>query len=603
MTHSPGLAQKSAYALPLAVRMCETLRGAGGAVLKCANIQKHKIDILKPDGFKQDLLSLLVASFAINILSLALPVMTLQVYDRILPNPGTGTLPVLITGVCLAVFLESCLRLSRSYVLGRSSAAYEHRMACNAISKILNADLSKIGSYGIGEHLHRMACVGKLKDFYNGYAITVLTELMFVPLFFGLIVYIGRGIAIVPAAVLCAFVIVSIWRGKHLRAALKQREIVDDKRFNFLIESLEGVHTLKAFSLEKFFERRYEALEEDSTFENYNVTQETAATFNSGTIFSHLMVASVITSGAWFVLHGMLTTGGLIATMLLSGRIMQPVQKALALWARYQDYVLAREHIENLFSTPQQTIVERSSTLPRAQDGTLVLSQVSFRYHNDPDFLFHDITLEIKRGDAVLISGEHGAGKTTLLDLISGIYPPSGGEILVDGENINTYAPDELVHHIGFIRTSPLIFRGTIRDNITCFGQTNESKAQEVCALLNVDRDVAKLPGGFDTFLSGNNTDNIPVGLQQRISMARVLATKPRILLFDNAERSLDKEGYATIYSLLARLKGTVSMVLISDDHNLHALADRHYVLQANTLLETPIPSKGNVSLYKELYL
>src|SRR5690606_30689878 len=112
--------------------------------------------------------------------------------------PGTGTLPVLITGVCLAVFLEAVLRLARAYVIGRSGATYEHRMACEAMHKTLNADLSKTGSYGVGEYLHRMGSVGKLKDFYDGYALTALAELAFVPLFFGLIVYIAQALALVP---------------------------------------------------------------------------------------------------------------------------------------------------------------------------------------------------------------------------------------------------------------------------------------------------------------------------------------------------------------------------------------------------------------------
>lgn len=564
----------------------------------------YKKDMLKPDGFKQSSYALLSSTLAINILSLALPVMTLQVYDRILPNPGTGTLPVLITGVCLAIFLEACLRLARAYVLGRTGAAYEHRMACNAMEKVLGADLNKMGSYGIGEHLHRMASVGKLKDFYNGHSLTVFVELSFVPWFFALILYIGGPLVLVPAAILGVFVCFSLMNGYLLRDALLRREKADDRRFNFLIESLEGVHTLKAFALEKFFDRRYERLEEDSTLENFNVTKETARTFNTGAIFSHIMVASVISAGAWCVLNGMLTTGGLIAILLLSGRIMQPVQKALALWARYQDYKLARKNIEELFHTPQQEILPRDGDAQILADGQLEIRDMSFQYSADDQPILKNLNLELKRGETVLISGAHGSGKSSLLNLIAGIYQPTSGEIFVDGEDIRTYAPEELVKHVGYIRTQAMIFRGTIRDNITCFGQTRESQAKEVAALLDVDKDVAKLPGGFDTFLSGNNTDSIPPGLKQRIAMVRVLATKPRLILFDNADRTLDKEGYAMIYSLLARVKGKASMILISEDLNIRGLASRHYELVDGTLSEkTDKKSLGNITPYKELRL
>ena len=561
-------------------------------------------DILKPDGFRQNVCSLLLSTLAISILSLALPVMTLQVYDRILPNPGTGTLPVLITGVCLAICLEALLRLSRSYVIGRAGAAYEHRMACKAMGKVLGADLSKMGSYGIGEHLHRMGSVGKVKDFYNGYALSVVAELAFVPLFFGLIIYIARDLAFVPAVILALFTVVSLWKGYRLRRALHNREKADDSRFNFLIESLEGVHTLKAFALEKFFERRYEKLEEFSTLENYNVTQERARTFNVGAIFSHLMIACVISAGAWYVLQGQLSTGGLIATLLLSGRIMQPVQKALALWTRYQDYSLARTHLEDLFKTEQQKIINRETLVEVAPDGRLELYDLTFRHRYEQAPILNTINLKMERGDCVLISGPHGCGKTTLLNLIAGIYPPAGGEIKIDGENINTYKPEELVNHVGYVRTNAMIFRGTIRDNITCFGQTKEVQAKEVAALLNVDKDVAKLPGGFDTFLNGNSTDSIPPGLKQRIAIVRVLATKPRLILFDNADRSLDKEGYAMIYSLLARLKGKASMILVSDDRNICGLAERHFVIENGEFTQSQKSlAQNNVRPYKELRL
>ena len=219
--------------------------------------------------------------------------------------------------------------------------------------------------------------------------------------------------------------------------------------------------------------------------------------------------------------------------------------------------------------------------------------------------ILENINLELRRGEAVLISGVHGCGKSTLLNVMAGIYPVEDGRVMVDGQRIQGYRSEDLVRHIGYVRSNPLIFRGTIRDNITCFGQTNERQAREVAALLNVDKDVAALPSGFDTFLSGNDTDNITQGLKQRIAIVRVLATRPRIILFDNADRALDKEGYAMIYSLLARIKNKVSMVIVSDDRNLRGLTERHYRLENASLVEVDEQSteKSNVRPYKELRL
>ncbi len=561
-------------------------------------------DVLLPEGYKSNAFSLILSTVAINILGLSLPIMTLQVYDRVLPNQGSGTLPVLVTGVCLAIVLEACLRLSRAYVTGRSGATYEHMIANGAMQKILNADLSRMGSYGVGEHLHRLASVSKLKDFYNGNSLITLTELLFVPIFLGLILYISGWLVAVPLVAIVIFAFLSFVKGFHLRDALHAREVADDKRFNFLIETLEGIHTVKSFSLERQFERKYETLEELSTRENYAVTQERAGIFNTGSIFSHLMVVCVISIGAWLVLSHSLTTGALIATLLLSGRVMQPVQKALALWVRYQDYSLAHKNITSLFDTPQQQIANADSNYNSSSNGELEINNLCFRFLDDESNILNKLDLKVDQGDVALINGAHGSGKTTLLNLIAGVYPPTEGEIIVDQNNINKYTPEKLTRHIGYIKTRGVIFRGTIRDNITCFGQSENEKVKEIAALFEVDRDVAKLPGGFDSFLNGDNTDNIPAGLKQKISIVRVLASKPRIILYDNADHSLDKKGYIMMYNLLARLVGMASMVLVSDDANISNLAKSRYELRNGVLQR--IEKKETSSVihpYRELKL
>ncbi len=567
-------------------------------------LNKKQVDPLWPEGFRQHLASLLLSTLAINVLSLALPVMTLQIYDRILPNSGSGTLPVLTTGVCIAVALEVLLRLSRVYIIGQNGAIYEHRMACTAMSKVLNADLSKMQTRGVGEHLHHMSSVSKLKEFYNGHAMTTLAELAFVPFALALIGYIAGWLVMVPVCVLTLFTFISICNGHHLKRTLQGREETDDKRFNFLIETLEGVHTVKALALEKYFERRYEALEEASVQANYAVTQQTANTFNSGAIFSHIMIAGVITIGAWAVLSGDLTTGSLIATLLLAGRVMQPVQKALALWTRYQDYQLARSCATDLMETIQQEVVHREHDSPVLREGRLELKNVSFHYAGQNQPIIEHISLSLQQKQAILISGDHGCGKTTLMKLIAGIYPASEGKIHIDGEPVGTYQSSELAHHVAYVCARPVIFRGTIRDNITGFGQIPEVKAKEIAALMGLEKDISRLPGGFDTFLSGNETDSIPPGLKQRIAIVRALATRPKLILFDNADLALDKDGYNTMHTLLARLKGKASMVIVSDDYNIRSLTDKHYLLKDGQLLEDRTPDVTSyIRPYQELAL
>lgn len=333
------------------------------------------------------------------------------------------------------------------------------------------------------------------------------------------------------------------------------------------------------------------------------MTEDSARAFDTAAIFSHLMVAGVIGAGAIFVLHGMISTGALIATILLSGRIMQPVQRALSLWAKYQDYTLSRQKVESVFEVPLHASAPAEEAAP-AREGTLSMDNVSFRRSDSSPWLLRDVKLTLERGDCICLESGHSPSMSAFLDILSGLYAPTSGAVTVDGLNILRYPSRQLINHVGYIQNEGMIFRGTIRDNLNCFGQIPDEQVREMAALFQIDRDIAGLPAGFDTFLNGNATDAIPPGLKQRISMVRVLAPKPRIILFDNADRSLDRDGYNLVYNLLSRLIGKATLVISSEDHNLISNASRVFRFDNGSLVETTSAKTIRKSpTYKELSL
>lgn len=535
---------------------------------------------------------LVLGTVAINILALALPIMTLQLYDRVLPNPGSGTLPVLLTGVCIALTLETILRLVRGRLLLWSGAAWEHRVSCAAMEHFMYADISATQTIGIGAQIGRMSAIRRLKDFYNGYTQTVWCELAFVPIFLALIAYIAGFLVFVPISILLVFIAISMAYGQALRQTLNDRDIADDTRYSYLVETLEGIHTLKSLGAEQNTIRKYESLEEISTLNHYDVSKRMGTMFNTGAIFSNLMLTAVICGGALMVLQGHMSSGALVATILLSGRVMQPVQRALALWTRYQDFQVAQEKAATIFNTP---LVIPSISNPddhTPMQGRLDAQRLSFKTHNSDIWLFQNANLHINPGDVLSLIGPRGSGKTTLLEIIAGIYPPTSGTLRIDDRDAYSFSPEERAQHVGYIATEGVIFRGTVRDNLTAFGLIPEEKVREIAHLLGVDADISRLPAGFDTFLYGNTSDTLSPGLRQRIAIVRALAPKPRLILFDNADRALDNQGYNLVYRLLARLKGKASMIIVSDDKNMRALSTHYALLQDTQLITTTNPTK-----------
>ncbi len=547
---------------------------------------------------------LILASLTINLLALALPIMTLQVYDRILVSENIGTVRVLAAGVCVVIVLDGILRLVRSYVVNWASAAYEHCIACNSMRHMLAAELSALERQGTGEQVQRMGSIGKLRDFFSGQALITLIDLPFVLIFLALISYLAGYLVFVPIVLLVLFALVAWHLGLNLKRALIRREKIDESRMGFIIETLNGIHTVKSLGLEAMFQRHYEQLQAQSSLANYRVAKESNTASNYGALFTQGMIIGIIGFGAPMAMQGGLTLGTLIACVLLSGRIMQPIQRALGVWTRFQDFQLARVSVGKTFELPALTRVGAEAL--GNKDGKLELNDLTFSYGPDEPILFDHLSLRLERGQSISVSGDHSSGKTTLLKLMAGLYGPTQGSILINGVAATQYPARELIKHIGYLAMEGTIFRGTIMENLTAFGEIPEKNSYELIGLLGMDKEIAKLPAGFETKLEGSTADPIPPGLKQRIAIARVLAYKPRVLLFDNADRALDKEGYNQLYRLLARLKSKITMVIVTDDRNILRLAKNEYVLTDGKLVERAFSDDSkihDVLPYQELRL
>jgi len=550
--------------------------------------------------FRVNLFHLVLSSLVVNLLALAMPIMMLQTYDRILPNHGYGTLTLLVFGVITAVSLEMLLRIARSYLTSWSGAVFEHKTACRAMSHILRSPMQRFEEQGSGTYLQKMASISRLRGFYSGQALLTIVDLPFIFIFLFLIWYIAGNLVYVPLGLFGGFSLLAWYVGYTLRRQVSEQDFSNKIRYNFIIETLSGIHSLKGLGLEKFFLRRNDRLQSRISLAHYQVALTNNIALSTGMLFSQVMTVAVVSFGALKVIHGEMGTGGLAACVLLSGRIMQPVQRALSLWTRFQSFFIDRRELQDIFSLP--TIDYSQTRKIRKPEGRLVFRNVRFGYEPDGPPLLRNLDMELSPGDSLAISGSAGSGKTTILHLITGLLKPDKGEILVDGAPPHLVNPAILATHVGYLPEKGTIFYGTIRENLTFFGSTNEEDAMIAARLLGIDDAVAVLPAGYETRLTDNVTDPIPPGLKQRIAIARVLANKPRIILFDNADRGLDRHGYNLMFKLLGRLKPRTVMIIISDDRNILRLADREFFLHRGRLQETaPADSKiHNILPFRE---
>lgn len=535
---------------------------------------------------KANAFDLAVASLFLNILGLAMPMSLLQVYDRILPNKSTGTMILLLLSVLGALALESLLNFGRSWVTGWIGARFEHKASCEALRRLTMTSIDNFEKEGSGVHLERMNSLATVREFYAGQALLTILDLPFALLYLGLVALMGGYLVLVPLFLLAAFGFAAMKVGHSLRGAIQKRISADDRRFNFIIEVLGGIHSVKAMSMEAQMVRRYERLQESCAESYHGVALKSANALGVSSFFSQMTTIAVAAFGSLVVIDGNMTTGGLAACSLLAGRAMAPLQKALGVWTRFQTFLLARERLEEIFKLP----MEAAGNLPKMESvrGRLELEEVSFRFGDKAPDIISDASISIQEGECIAILGGNGSGKTTLLTLMQGAIQPKTGRVLIDGLDVTQYDPQSVRDKIAYLPQMGVLFQGTILQNITMFRPELDDVAVETAALLGLDEVVATMPMGFDSSVGDGAYDSLPRGIKQRIAIARALVKNPRIVLFDEANTAVDGAGDNFLRVWLERAKGKRTLVLVTHRPSLVKLADRVFDLDQGRLTSRP---------------
>jgi ATP-binding cassette subfamily C protein LapB len=526
----------------------------------------------------------LVIALMLNILSLAIPIMMLQVYDRIIPHQSYGTLSLLTLGVFVALALDATLRVVRSWLVGWTAASNEHVASCAAVDHFNRSDLTAFEKISPGEHMQNLNALGRLREFYSGQALTALIDLPFAVIFLALVAYLGGWLVLVPLILLAVFALCARTAGLRLKKALEQRHDADDKKSSTVVSILSGIHSVKALGLESTLMRQYEDVQEKVSKESFRVAMASGIASTLGSTFGQLSLILTAAAGCLMVINSDLSVGGLSACTLLAGRAIQPIQRVLGTWLRLQDLSIARTQAQNLFALPARELVHKRSA-PYFL-GNIFLDRVTFGYTPDGPSLLKNISIDVKSGRSVAITGTKSSGKSTLLQLIAGTLSPSSGSVLIDEINPAEYSMSDLIGQVGYLPQEGGIFRGTILDNITGFrdDETSVRSAKEMAAELGLDNVIDFLPYGYQTVLTDTTADPIPPGIKQRIALCRVLRHRPRVLLFDDADRALDKEGYNRLFRIIGKLKGSCTIVMVSHDMNLLSFCDETYHLNGGSL-------------------
>lgn len=536
-----------------------------------------------------------VASLFINILALAMPLALMRIFDQVIPDRDAAATFWLAVGVASALILEALLRVGRAYVGGWMGARFEHLTGCGAVERLLGAAITDFEKRGAGAYLERLNALKPLRELYGARAIGAVADLPFALLFLGVIAYLAGTLALVPIALIALFCLVALALGR-LRSAIAEGMLANDRRLGFIIEVLSGVQTVKGLGMEEQMLRRYERLQETSADADYRLSVYQGRSLGLGAVMSQLTLIGVAGAGALFVIDGSLTLGGLAAAVLLAGRAAQPFEDLAGLWPRFQAARIARKRLHQILDMP----VDKPTGLLELPviTGAVDFAGVSFNYGKGKDGedlppIFNNVDLHIKAGQTISVVGRSASGKTTLLYLIMGVLTPTAGVARVDGYDLRECDPAHIRRQVAYLPQEAQVFNGTVLQNITMFRDDRAEDALAMAALLGLDDVFNQLPKGYETRIGEGAEDKLPRGTRQRIAIARALVDKPRVLLFDEANAFIDGPADARLLEVLMRLRGRVTLVMVTQRPSMLRLSDRIFEIRDAGLFEHKLPSQG----------
>ena len=553
--------------------------------------------VFRSPDLRRLLPELAFASLLTNLLGLALPMAILQIMDRVVTNKSIETLVYLMVGIFLALAFEQVLRIVSGYITGWLGARFEHNASVTTLERLMRVPMRRYQQEEPGAYAEKILSASQVADFYSGRALLVLFDLPYVLIFLIVIGLIGGWLVVVPTVLLAVFGFLIVHFGQQIGKDVKQRFIMDDRRLNFVAEIFSNIHSVKALMMENLLLRRYERLQEANAQEGAALTHGNSMASSMGILFSSILIVCVIFFGAWEVIRGVMTPGGLSACMMLSVRALAPLRSALSVWIRYQSFTVANQRLNEMLELPCETDEGKPDLSPVSQG--LELRNITIR-HGEGNQLFSELSLRVNAGQCIGIRGDSGSGKTTLMSLLSGMELPDSGEVLVDGRAIKDFNSDSVHKQIALLPQIGTLVAGTILENMTMFDPELERRALEIAKEMGLDHAVAGLKLGYDTPLGEGAGDVMVAGLRQLICIVRAMAQNPSVILFDEANISLDMESDTLLRKYLEKQKGSHTMVLVTYRPSLLLLADKTYTLLGGKLVEGNLDTNKREALVTE---
>ncbi|WP_417782508.1 peptidase domain-containing ABC transporter [Terasakiella pusilla] len=501
-------------------------------------------------------------SFFVNMLALVVPVFVLQVYDRVVFHAGIETLQGLVIGVLLVLVFDYSLRQARSKIMQRIALKIDVEVGRKLFKQFSAVPLQTLESRPAAYWQTLFRDVDTVRNTLSGGTAILLVDLPFVFLFLGLILMLALPIAWVFLIILPLFVFVA-WRSGNVMGAANQAEKKTAlSRDDLIAGVIAGRTTIKALAMDRTLEKTWEDRHADNIENSIIRGGKADAYTNLGMTLTLLTTISLTTVGAIAIINQELTMGALIATNMLSGRLLGPMNQLVGSWRAFSGFKQSVERLGALFELPIER--QESEIKMERPQGFISLDKVTFQYSEDLAPVVDAVSFNLKPGALTALVGRNGSGKTTLIKLIQGLYIPQSGRVLLDKADIKQFTRYELASWIGYVPQECALLHGTVRENlIFSRPEATDEEIVEACKATGVHDTIIDLPDGYGSDI-GEAGRRLSGGQKQRLTISRALLGNPPVLLLDEPSGSLDRQAEEELRDLLSKLAQDHTIILVT---------------------------------------
>lgn len=504
------------------------------------------------------LLEVLLASFFVQLLTLANPLLTQTIIDKVIVQNSASTLNVLGTLLVVMGVFEALMTGLRTLLFVDTTNRIDMALGSEVIDHLLRLPLRYFEKRPVGELSTRVNELENIRQFLTGTALTVVLDAVFSVIYIVVMLFYSVLLTVVALATVPLFALLTLTVAPIIRQQARIKAERNAETQSYLVEVVSGIQTVKAQNIE--LQSRWNWQDRYARYVTAGfktvLTSTTAGALSS--FLNQLSSLLLLWVGAYLVLQGQLTLGQLIAFRIIAGYTTSPLLRLIQLWQNFQETALSLERLADILDTPQETEAADRQNIPMPDiQGTVKYDSVCFRFNPTGPRQLNGVDLEIPAGLFVGVVGQSGAGKSTLTKVLPRLYDVESGRILIDGYDIHKVELYSLRRQIGMVLQDTLLFDTTVQENIALTNPDATPEAVVEAAKIAFAHDfIMDLPNGYNTRV-GERGSALSGGQRQRIAIARTVLQNPRLLILDEATSALDLHSERQVcQNLMAAFRG-----------------------------------------------